>query len=227
MNGPRPVGVLFDVDGTLVDTNYLHTTAWWEALRQHGHHVPMANIHRAIGMGAGRLLEHLLGRDPQRDDAGISSAHRTLYRTGWERLVPLPGATQLVRHCADVGFRVVLASSAEAPELAALRRVLDLDDVIDAATSSDDVDDSKPAPDVLQAAMDRVGLNADQTILVGDSVWDVAAAQRTGIECVGLECGGTSAAELRSAGAVEVYPDPGGLLDRFDRSALHRLRPDR
>src|SRR5881394_2362489 len=124
-------GVLFDVDGTLVDTNYLHAVTWWEAARQHGYAVPAARVHRAIGMVSDKLLDHLFGPDRDRDrDETMRSAHLTLYRTYWERLSPLPGAAGLLRACAGRGLRVVLASSASKPELAALRRALDADDVV-------------------------------------------------------------------------------------------------
>src|SRR3954453_22765265 len=107
-------GVLFDVDGTLVDTTYLHAVAWWEALRQFEHDVPMAKIHRAIGMGSDKILGHLLGEDRDRDsDTPLSEAHGVLYAAYWERLRPLPGARDLVRACADRGLKVVLASSAK------------------------------------------------------------------------------------------------------------------
>ena len=150
----RPAGVLFDVDGTLVDTTYLHTTAWWSALRQAGHDVPMAIIHRSIGMGADKLLDHVLGagRDRSRDDQ-LRAAHFALYAEYWSRLRPLPGATALLRACADRALRVVLASSASATELAALRRVLAVDDVITGATSGSDAEETKPAPDIVQAAL--------------------------------------------------------------------------
>src|SRR5689334_18182267 len=109
-------GVLFDVDGTLVDTTYLHAVAWWEALRQTGADVPMAKIHRGIGMGSDKLLDHLLGEDRDRDkDEEASTAHDVLYGAYWERLRPLPGATDLLKAVADRGLAVVLASSAKAP----------------------------------------------------------------------------------------------------------------
>jgi HAD superfamily hydrolase (TIGR01509 family) len=206
-------GVLFDVDGTLVDTTYLHTVAWWEAMRQHDQDVPMAEIHRAIGMGSDRILEHLLG--PDRDtnqDEKIAEAHDILYGAWWERLRPLPGASALLRACADRGLSVVLASSAKKPELQKLRQVIGADEVIDAATSSSDAGRSKPAPDILQAALDQSGVDPQNCVFVGDSVWDVEAAGKLGIPCIGLTCGGTSAAELRDAGAVTTYPDPAALL---------------
>jgi HAD superfamily hydrolase (TIGR01509 family) len=202
-------GILFDVDGTLVDTTYLHTVCWWEALRQHDHDVPMAAIHRAIGMGSDKLLEHLIGSD---QDQKITEAHSILYAAWWERLRPLPGAADLLRACAARGLAVVLASSAEESELAKLRRVVDADDVITAATSSSDANESKPAPDILQAALDQSGVDPRDCVFVGDAVWDVEAAGRLDIPCIGLTCGGTSAAELKGAGAIATYEDPAELL---------------
>src|ERR1700742_3144802 len=128
--------VLLDVDGTLVDTNYLHTVAWWEAFAQAGHDVPMAPIHRSIGMGSDQMLDALLPRDRDKEaDDGISTAHSALYSVYWSRLRPLPGAARLLRACHDQGLRVVLASSAAPDELGKLRAVLNCDGAIDAATS--------------------------------------------------------------------------------------------
>ncbi|WP_306206471.1 HAD family hydrolase [Actinoplanes sp. RD1] len=217
-------GVLFDVDGTLVDTTYLHAVAWWEAMRQHDHDVPMAEIHRAIGMGSDKLLDHLLGDGRDKDqDERLNTAHEILYGAWWERLRPLPGAADLLRACAGRGLSVVLASSAQGPELEKLRAVIGADDVIAAATSSADAEQSKPAPDILQAALDQSGVDAAQAIFVGDAVWDVKAAAKLNIPCIGLTCGGTSAAELLEAGAVETYDDPAALLAALDGSAIAKL----
>jgi HAD superfamily hydrolase (TIGR01509 family) len=217
-------GVLFDVDGTLVDTNYLHTVTWWEAFRQAGHLVPMARIHRAIGMGTDKLLDHLLGAERDRDrDKTTADAHLALYRTYWDRLRPLPGAADLLRACAGRGLRVVLASSASEAELAALRRAIGADDVIHTATSASDADESKPEPDILEVALTAAGLSAEHALLVGDSVWDVVAARRTGLPCMAVSCGGTAAAELREAGAIEVYDDPAALHANLDRSPIGKI----
>ena len=218
-------GVLFDVDGTLVDTTYLHTVAWWEALRQQGSDVPMAKIHRAIGMGSDKLLDHLLGPSRDRDtDEQISTAHDVLYGAWWERLRPLPGAAELLRAVAGRGLAVVLASSAKESELDQLRRVIGADDVIAAATSSSDAKESKPAPDILEAALAQSGVDPRAAVFVGDSVWDVQAAARLDIPCIGLACGGTSAHELREAGAVATYDDPAALLAAIDDSPIAALK---
>ena len=214
---------LFDVDGTLVDTNYLHAVTWWEAFAQAGHVVPMAEIHRAIGMGSGLMLDKLLPQDRDKgDDADIRAAHSALYATYRSRLRPLPGAADLLRVCKRQGLAVVLASSADEPEFNMLRAVLDAEDAIDAATFSGDVEASKPAPDLVQVALDKVGVPAGEAVFTGDTVWDVQACQKAGVPCIGLLSGGISRDELTSAGAAEVYPGPGDLLASLGESLLAR-----
>jgi HAD superfamily hydrolase (TIGR01509 family) len=213
--------VLFDVDGTLVDTNYLHTVCWWEAFAQAGHEVPMAPIHRAIGMGSDQLLDALLpaGRDTAAD-AGITAAHRALYSVYWCRLRPVPGAADLLGACHRRGLRVVLASSASPDELAVLRAGLDAEDAIDEATSAGDVEHSKPAPDLVQVALDKADLGSGEAVFVGDAVWDVQACQRAGVDCIAVLSGGISRDELLSAGALRVYQDAAEILAAFPDSLL-------
>jgi HAD superfamily hydrolase (TIGR01509 family) len=219
-------GVLFDVDGTLVDTTYLHAVCWAEALLAEGHVVPMVDIHAAIGMGSNELLDHLLGegRDPDGDEAMVAG-HLALYRQHWGNLAPLPGAADLVRACAERGLKVVLASSASSEELDALRRALDADDAIFAATSSSDADAGKPRPDILQAALDEADLAPDRVVFVGDAVWDGAAAAKAGVAFIALTCGGTTGPQLREAGALEVWRNPAELLERIAESRLDRVSP--
>jgi len=215
--------VLFDVDGTLVDTTYLHAVSWWEAFAQAGREVPMARIHRAIGMGSDQLLDALLpaDRDTGADD-GIIAAHSALYSVYWSRLRPLPGAAALLRACHQQGLRVVLASSAGPGELDKLRAVLDADEAVDEATSAGDVDKSKPAPDLVEVALEKAGLAPPEAMFVGDAVWDVEACQRAGVACIGVLSGGVSEAELLAAGAVRVYRDPADILNSFPASILGR-----
>jgi HAD superfamily hydrolase (TIGR01509 family) len=214
---------LFDVDGTLVDTNYLHAVTWWEAFAQAGHVVPMAEIHRAIGMGSGLMLDKLLPQDRDKgDDADIRAAHSALYAIYRSRLRPLPGAADLLRACKRQGLAVVLASSADEPEFNMLRAVLDAEDAIDAATFSGDVEASKPAPDLVQVALDKAGVPAGGAVFTGDTVWDVQACQKAGVPCIGLLSGGISRDELTSAGAAEVYSGPGDLLASLAESLLAR-----
>ena len=200
------MAALFDVDGTLVDSNYLHAVTWWQAFAQAGHDVPMAAIHRAIGMGSDQLLDALLpGSRDRKADPGIRTAHGALYATFWPRLRPLPRAPELLRACRKSGLRVVLASSADPQEFAVLRAVLDAEDAIEDATSAGDVDQSKPAPDLVQVALGKAGVAPERAVFVGDTVWDVQACQRAGVPCVGLRSGGISTAELLDAGAAAVF----------------------
>ncbi|MFJ8921883.1 HAD family hydrolase [Streptomyces sp. NPDC102415] len=215
---------LFDVDGTLVDTNYLHVTAWWEAFRQAGHTVPMTAVHHAIGLGSTDLIEHLLGagRDSQQDEQ-ISNTHSALYATYFERLSAVEGAADLLRALAARGWKVVLATSASGPELTALRRVLDADDVITGTASADDVDEGKPAPAPVLHAMELAGGTSGETVYVGDSVWDMKAATGASVTAVALLSGGIARQELVEAGAAEVYRNPADLLAHLDSSAFSRV----
>ena len=215
-------GVLLDVDGTLVDTAYLHAVCWWEAFRQHGRHVPMPALGRAIGMGSDVLIKHVLGETP--DDASeISAAHSVLYRSYWERLQPLPGARELVAACADRGVPVVLASSAKSDDLAEMRRLLDCDEYITAATSSADVSASKPNPDLVGAALNAARLQAGGSVFVGDAVWDVEAASRADVACIGVASGVFSQQELADAGAVATYADAHDLVAHLNESPIGRI----
>lgn len=210
-------GVLFDVDGTLVDTTFLHTVAWWEAFEQFGQRVEMVRIRAAIGMGSDRILDELLPPARDRgDDEAITNAHAALMAVHWPALRPTPGAADLLRACATRGLTVVLASSAAQRELKALRAAIDADDVIDVATSADDARSSKPAPDLVEVALRRSGLVPANAVYVGDSVWDVYATAKLAMPCIGLTCGGTTEAELRAAGAAAVFDSPRQLLSSLD-----------
>ncbi|MGH4012147.1 MAG: HAD family hydrolase [Pseudonocardiaceae bacterium] len=219
----RISAVLFDVDGTLVDTNYVHVVTWWEAFRQYGHHVPMVRIHHAIGMGSDKLLDHLLPGDRDRTvDDEVRSARTALYAQYWLRLRAFDGAADLLRACANRGLRVVLASSASEREMRALRDALDAEDVVTAATSASDAEQSKPAPDILQIALERGGVAPDAAVFVGDTVWDVAACKKAGLACIAFLTGGISREELREAGAAEIYDGPAELLESLPGSLIAR-----
>ncbi|MFF7945828.1 HAD family hydrolase [Streptomyces griseorubiginosus] len=204
---------VFDVDGTLVDTNHLHVTTWWEALRQAGHRVPMHAVHRAIGLGSEDLVAHLLGDDRDKDqDAELSAAHKALYGQYFDRLPALRDAGRLLRRLDREGWRVVLATSAGGGELSALRRAIDADDAIMATASADDVEEGKPAPEPVEHALELAGVPAENAVFVGDTVWDMQAGSRAGVRCVGVLCGGIPRADLEQAGAQAIYDDPAHLL---------------
>ncbi|WP_069768730.1 HAD family hydrolase [Streptomyces sp. LUP30] len=212
---------VFDVDGTLVDTNHLHVVTWWEAFRQAGHRVPMHAVLRAVGLGSEDLIARLLGDDRDKDeDAELSAAHKALYGQYFDRLPPLRDAGSLLRRLHGDGWTVVLATSASGPELSALRAAIDADDVIAATASADDVEEGKPAPEPVQHALELAGAPAEQAVFVGDTVWDMQAGRRAGVRCVGVLCGGIPRADLLEAGAEAVYDDPADLLASLTTSPL-------
>lgn len=213
--------VLFDVDGTLIDSNYLHSVTWWESFARKGHHVPMADIHRAIGMGSDQLLDALLpaGRD-RAADSELTAGHDALFSVYWSRLRPLPGASDLLRACKARGLRVVLATSAGTDELQAMQAVLGADDAIDEVTTSADVEQSKPAPDIVQVALRKAEVDPARAVFVGDTVWDVKACQQAGVRCIAVLTGGICRDELAAAGADEIYAGPRDLLADLETSSV-------
>lgn len=219
---PRP-GVLFDVDGTLLDTNYFHVIAWSRALRRCGHEaVTMAAVHRAIGIDSAGLIERLTGLaegEPGTDD--LTQAHTDEYQPFRDEVRALPGAAALIRRCRQAGLRVALATSGGKDDLEWMIPAIGAgDDDIVGAVTADDVPAGKPAPDLQQAALAKFDLDPGRSVAIGDTVWDVRSATDAGIACLALESGGIAAAALQQAGARETYRDPADLLDRFDRSLL-------
>jgi HAD superfamily hydrolase (TIGR01509 family) len=215
-----PGAVLFDIDGSLVDSNYLHVHAWAQAFADAGHPVDAWRIHRAIGMGSAQLLGELLGDDADRLEEQVKEGHTERYAEMASLLRPFEGARELVQAVSDRGAVVVLATSAPPDELEKLRAVLDLDDVLDAITAAEDVEAAKPEPEIVHVALEKAGCAPASSVFVGDAVWDVVAATRAGVACVGLLSGGTGAAELTEAGAVAVYDDAAALLRELDASPL-------
>src|ERR1700761_4372634 len=215
--------VLFDVDGTLVDSNYLHVSAWQRAFAKREVPVDAWRIHRSIGMDGSTLVNDLSGGVDEDVRDELSSLHSRYYGELSDLLRPLPGARELLRRVAELGLQVVLATSAPESELSILRRVLDCDDVVSHVTSSEDVDTAKPQPDIIQVALDRAGVTAPRAVFVGDAVWDVEACVRAEVPCIGLLSGGAGRDELRSAGAVDVFEDPRELLQNLDETCLAML----
>lgn len=217
----RPPGaVLFDIDGTLVDSNYVHVDAWLRALRAVGHPVDAWRVHRGQGMGSSQLLAALLGEAAEQLGAQAQQRHSERYRQTADLLRTFDGARELVAAVAERGAKVVIATSAAPDELERLRTLLDIEDAVAEFTAAEDVEAAKPAPDLVHVALKRAGVTADRAVFVGDTVWDVQAAGKAGVACVGVLTGGISAAELTEAGAVAVYPDCRALLSELDTSPL-------
>lgn len=205
-------GVLLDLDGTLVDSVFAHVAAWDEVLRAHGHTPPLWRIHRAVGMGGDRLVPWLLGR-PEAETDAMKHEEEDAFLARADALRPTPGATDLLADLADRGVPTLIASSATGRMSAALLAVLG-DPEIEIVTG-DDVSTTKPSPDLLSVALGAAGLDAGNATMVGDTAWDAEAARKGGVRCLGVRCGGVSAAELLAAGAVDVVDDPRALVGRL------------
>ena len=215
----RP-GVLFDVDGTLLDTNYLHVLAWWQAFCDTGHGpIPMDRIHHAIGIPSEGLVRQLIGEE---DDETVE-AHSARYEPLRHYAQPLPRVADLLNTCAERGLAVVLVTSGAASDLDWMLPALGARDAVAGATTSDDVEKGKPEPDPLGTAIHAHGLDPQATVVVGDAVWDVEAARKADLPCIALTCGGIGAAELSDAGADAVYADPAELLEHLDDSPIGRV----
>jgi HAD superfamily hydrolase (TIGR01509 family) len=214
----RPAAVL-DVDGTLVDTNYHHALAWFAAFREHGIVLPVWRLHRHVGMGGDKFVAAVAGED-------VEERLGDRLREDWERrfdamigdVEPLAGARELMAALKERGHAVVLASSAIEKHLDAFLDLLDAREVADSWTTKDDVEASKPDPDLVEAALAKAGTR--DAVMVGDTPWDCIAADRAGIHTVGVITGGFSEAELRGAGAVAVFESLAELRERLDETPL-------
>ena len=212
--------VLFDVDGTLLDTNYFHTVSWWQALQEAGEDIPMSRIHPLIGMGSDQLLTNLLGEERE----GLSDVHAEHYKPFKKLLHAFPQAPDVLAEVAGRGAQVVLATSSKEEDLDQLLEALGCEEgVIDEIVHGDMVGSSKPAPDIFAVALDRLDLDPSQTMVVGDTKWDIEAAAKLNIEVVTVLTGGWTRRDLADAGAVAVYEDVAELLAELDDSPLARL----
>jgi HAD superfamily hydrolase (TIGR01549 family) len=218
-----PKAIIFDVDGTLVDTVDLHAASWAETLRHFGRDVTHEEVRRQIGKGGDQLMPVFLPPEVvERRGEEIESFRKDLYMREYiGKARPFPGVPELFRRIRAAGQRVVLASSAKGEELEHYKRLAGIAELLDGATSADDAERSKPFPDIFLAALDRLSpIGAAEAVVVGDTPYDAEAAMKAGIRPVGVLCGGFPEAELRAAGCVAIYRDPAELLARYDRSPL-------
>jgi HAD superfamily hydrolase (TIGR01549 family) len=210
---------ILDIDGTLVDTNYHHTVAWYRAFRQNGIVLPLWRIHRHMGMGGDQLVASLTD-DATEDEKGddIRSAEKALYFAFIDEVEPMKGSRELIVDLKDRGHTVVLASSAKKDEVDHYLDQLDARELADGWTTSADVEHTKPEPDLVQAALDKAG--ADDGVMIGDTPWDIEAAKGAGVETLAVLTGGFSRAELDEAGAVAVFESVAELRERLGETAL-------
>lgn len=218
-DGRHGGGVIFDVDGTLLDTNYLQVAAWWEAFLERGYDIRCADIHRALGMGSAELIERVIGQP----DPSVSDAHSRHYAPYLGRMRPLPGAAGLLAATGRLGLHVVIATSAKDDEVDLMLDALGARSAIGTVVSSGAVPQAKPDPGIVERALSESGTDRARAVMVGDTVWDVEAAVRAGVPCIGMLSGGIAEQVLRDAGAAEVYADPAALLGELASSVIGRL----
>src|ERR671915_1220197 len=204
--------VVLDVDGTLMDTNYLHTEAWARAFERAGHRVPRVRLHKQVGKGSGLLIQEFV--DDKETVEKIQGFHTEVYEELQEYGHPLPGAKELISSLKERGYGVWFVTSAKDEELEHHMAELEAEGKVSGVVNSSAVENPKPAPDIFELALRRAGATADETVAVGDAIWDIESASAAGIRTVAVLTGGAfSEQDLREAGAVEVYENCAALLE--------------
>ena len=217
---PKVEAVLFDVDGTLVDSNDAHAQAWSDVFKEAGLQIGSETVRPLVGMGSDKLLPHLTGIDAESEEGKRLIERRTevFKKVYLPAIRPFPEARELVERCRSAGLKPVLATSASDDELQGLMHVLGAEWLLEDATSSSDADRSKPDPDIVRAAVDKAGVGPASCVMVGDTPYDVEAATRASVRIIALRCGGWGDEDLK--GAIAVYDDPADLLAKLGGSVL-------
>ncbi|NPD68647.1 HAD family hydrolase [Lichenicola cladoniae] len=219
-----PKAAIFDIDGTLVDSVDLHARSWQETFAKFGHAVTFEQARSQIGKGGDQLLPVFLSQTEQ-DDHGeeMEEWRGQLFKSEYMQLVrPFSTVPELLRRIRDAGLKVAAATSAKKSELEIYLEIAGITDLVDVATSSEDAEQSKPAPDIFQVALKKLGLDGADAVAIGDTPYDAQAAGKAGIPTIGVLCGGFTETDLREGGCIAVYPGPGALLACFDASPLGR-----
>jgi HAD superfamily hydrolase (TIGR01509 family) len=216
-------GVILDLDGTLVDSNYFHVVAWWRAFADADRPVAAADLHQSLGLPSPALVDERAPGAPDDLREQIIDGHSKYYQPLLDVVGPTPGAAELLRALHGAGLRLVVATSAKPDETSALVAATGAAEVIYDAVDSGEAKRGKPAPDPVELALARGGLDPVRTVMLGDAVWDVRAAHRAGLRCVALTCGGIDGHRLREAGADAVYADPADLLAHLGDSPVGAL----
>ncbi|HEX8098160.1 MAG TPA: HAD family hydrolase [Pyrinomonadaceae bacterium] len=214
--------VIFDIDGTLIDSVDLHAQAWKEALKQFGKDVPYQQVRHQIGKGGDQLMPVFFSREELEEFGGELEEYRgKIYKRDYlPRVRAFPKVRELFERVRADGLRVALASSAKADELSTYKRIANVEDLVEEESSKDDADRSKPHPDIFKVALDLLGVKPEEAFAVGDTPYDAEAAGKLRLRTIGVLCGGFPAEELDAAGCVRIYEDPADLLARYDDSPL-------
>jgi HAD superfamily hydrolase (TIGR01549 family) len=212
--------VILDIDGTLVDSNDAHAQAWVDAFKDQGYQVPFEKVRPLIGMGGDQLLPKAAGLSKESEEGQrIDQQRAKIFK---QRYLPylkaFPEVPALLERMQAAGFELVVATSAKEDELEKLLKIAGADSLIQAQTSADDADNSKPEPDIVQAALDKMEVGPDQVVMLGDTPYDIEAARRAGVRVIALRCGGWDDQGLK--GAIAIYDDPADLLAHFESSPL-------
>jgi HAD superfamily hydrolase (TIGR01509 family) len=210
--------VILDVDGTLMDTNYLHTEAWARALDEVDHRAPRAEVHKQIGKGSDQLIREFVDEEDAAEK--VDERHGELYGELQYYGYPLPGAKELIASLAERGYEVWFVTSAKPEELEMHQECLESEGKISGVVNSSEVERSKPAPDIFGLALERLGVGPERAVVFGDTVWDVRAAAALGVPAVAVCTGGIGEPMLREAGAVAVYESPAALVEASEHPWL-------
>ncbi|HJU55997.1 MAG TPA: HAD family hydrolase [Pyrinomonadaceae bacterium] len=217
--------VIFDIDGTLVDSVDLHARAWQETFRRFGKEIPYEEVRHQIGKGGDQLMPVFFNEEELEEFGEEMEKYRgELYKREYlSRVRAFPRVRELFLKVKEDGLRLALASSAKEDELGVYKKIADIEDLVEEETSADDADKSKPHPDIFEAALERLGdVDADEAVVVGDTPYDAEAAGKLGLRVVGVLCGGFPEAELRAAGCVQIFQGPADLLERYDDSIIKK-----
>ncbi|MET3973055.1 MULTISPECIES: HAD family hydrolase [Bradyrhizobium] len=222
-----PKAAIFDLDGTLLDSVDIHALAWHEAMVKFGHYVSFEQARSQIGKGGDKLVPMFLTPDEQRDHGkDLEEWRGNRFKTEYLPLVrPFSAVPDLLRRVRDAGLRIAVASSAKKDGLDTYLDIARIIDLVEVATSSDDVEESKPAPDVFEIVLKKLAIDGPDAVAIGDTPYDAIAAGKAKVATIGVLCGGFTESSLRQAGCIEVYPGPATLFARFQESLCSRGRP--
>lgn len=215
-----PKAVLCDLDGTLLDSNHFHAEAWQRAFAQFGFTVGFEDCVKQIGKGGDQLIPAFVPEDQvERLEEPLKDFRKRLFhREYMDRIVPFSDARLLLERMRQQGLRIAVASSSDKADLEAFLMLLKIHELVEENTTSDDAKESKPEPGIFQAALQKLKIQPEDALVLGDTPWDIEAAKKAGVRTVGVTCGGWQVEELKQAGAIAVYRDPADILRNFDRS---------